>query len=55
MGLAVSVQGRVNSTGHVIGLGAEPVDLKFVSLKTKVRLNIGASVLLPYLGILSQI
>ena len=55
MGLAVSVQGRLNSTGHVIGLGAELVDLKFVSLKTKVRLNIGASVLLPYLGILSQI
>ena len=45
---------RENATGLVIGLGAGPVDLKFV-LNTKVRLSIGASVLLPYVGISSQI
>ena len=37
MGLAVSVQARENPTGPVIGLGAGPVDVKFVSLNTKVR------------------
>ena len=51
MGLAVSVQARENPTGPVIALGAGPVDLKFVSLNAKVRLNIGASALLPYLVI----
>ena len=51
MGLAFSVQTREDPTGPVIGLGNGPVDLKFVPLNTKVRLNIGASVLLPYFGI----
>ena len=54
-GLAVSVQAREDPTGPVIGLGAGPLDLKFVPLNTRVRLNIGASVLLPYVGISSQI
>ena len=48
-GLAVSVQAREDLTGPVIGLCAGSVDLIFVPLNTKVRLNIGASVLLPML------
>ena len=55
MGLAVSVQAWEDPTGPAIGLGAGPVDLKFVPPNTKVRLNIGAIVLLPYVGIPSQI
>ena len=55
IGLAVSVQAREDPTGPVIVLGAGPVDLKFVPLNTNVRLNIGASVLPPYLGITSPI
>ena len=39
MGLAVSVQARENPTGPLIGPGAGPVDLKFVSPITKVRLK----------------
>ena len=54
MGPAVSVQARENTTGTVTGLGAGPVDLKIVPLNTKVRLNIGASVLY-HLEISSQI
>ena len=53
--LAVSVHAGENHIGSVIGLGAGPLDLKFVSLITKVRVNIGASVLLSYLRISSQI
>ena len=55
MCLAVSVQARENPIVSVIGLGAGPVDPKFISLNAKVRFNIGDSVLLPYLGISSQI
>ena len=39
MSLVVSVQAQENPTGPLIGLGAGPVDLKFTSLNTKVRLN----------------
>ena len=53
--LAVSVQAWENHTGPLIGLGVGAVDLKFASLNIKVRLIIGARVLLPYLGISSQI
>ena len=54
MGLAVSVQAQESPTGPLIGLGAGPVDLKFASLIPRLGWNIGASVLLPYLGISSQ-
>ena len=41
MGLAVSVQARESPTGPLIGLCTGPVDLKFASLNTKVRLKHG--------------
>ena len=37
--LVVPVRVRENPTGSLIGLGDEPVDLKFASLNTKVRLK----------------
>ena len=55
MDLSVSVQARENHTAPLIGLGAVAVDLKFASLNIKVRLIIGARVMLPYFGISSQI
>ena len=55
MRLAVSVQAWENPAGLVIVFGAGPVYLKSFSFNTKVRLNIGARVLLPYAGISSKI
>ena len=39
MSLAVSVQAQEVSTGPLIRLGAGPMDIKFASLNTKVRLK----------------
>ena len=41
IGLAVSFRAHERPTGPLVGLGARPVDLKFASLNTKARLNIG--------------
>ena len=39
IGLAASVRAQENPTKPLIGLDARPVDLKFASLNTKVRLK----------------